>query len=91
MNARIFVSQFAYVAAPCCIRLQTVSTELQCHKGELPDLDTLDQYTGIFVTGSHCSANEAVPWIQSEATWLYAFAQRQTACKLVASCFGCQV
>lgn len=64
---------------------------LQCHKGELPELDTVDQYTGIFLTGSHCSAKDPEQWIQKEAEWLRSFAQRQTPCKLVASCFGCQV
>lgn len=58
---------------------------------ELPDIDTVDQYTGIFVTGSHCSANESQSWIDKESDWLRAFAQRPTPCKLVASCFGCQV
>ena len=58
---------------------------------ELPDIDSVDQYTGIFVTGSHCSANESQRWIQKESDWLRAFAQRPTTCKLVASCFGCQV
>ncbi|KAL0020383.1 hypothetical protein WJX79_002660 [Trebouxia sp. C0005] len=63
----------------------------RCYKDELPDIDTIDQYTGIFVTGSHCSANEPQPWIQKESDWLRAFAQRPTPCKLVASCFGCQL
>ena len=58
---------------------------------ELPDIDTVDQYTGIFVTGSHCSANESQQWIHKESDWLRSFAQRPTTCKLVASCFGCQV
>ena len=64
---------------------------MQSFRGELPDLDTLDQYTGIFVTGSHCSANGPEQWIQAEAQWLSNFARQQTTCKLVASCFGCQV
>ncbi|KAL0035395.1 hypothetical protein WJX77_004578 [Trebouxia sp. C0004] len=63
----------------------------RCHMDELPDIDTVDQYTGIFVTGSHCSANESQPWIHKELEWLCAFAQRQSPCKLVASCFGCQL
>ena len=64
---------------------------MQCHMDELPDIDAVDQYTGIFVTGSHCSANESQRWIHKESDWLRAFAQRPTTCKLVASCFGCQV
>lgn len=64
---------------------------MQCHMDELPDIDTVDQYTGIFVTGSHCSANESQQWIHKESDWLRAFAQHPTTCKLVASCFGCQV
>ena len=49
---------------------------LQCHKDELPDLETVDQYIGIFVSGSHCSANETEGWIQQEAEWLRAFTER---------------
>ena len=64
---------------------------MQCHMDELPDIDAVDQYTGIFVTGSHCSANESQSWIHKESDWLRAFARRQSSCKLVASCFGCQV
>ena len=63
---------------------------LQCFEGELPDLTRVDQYTGIFLTGSHCSANGPEPWIAAAADWLSHFAHLQTTCKVLAICFGCQ-
>lgn len=65
---------------------------MQCHQGELPDLATVDQYTGIFITGSPASANDTEQkWIQKQKQWVTAFAGGQRQCKLVASCYGCQV
>lgn len=69
----------------------TTRVLLQCYKGELPDITRVDQYTGIFLTGSHLSVNGSEPWIQATADWLLAFAHLQTTCKILGICFGCQV
>ena len=63
---------------------------LQCFDGELPDLAKIDLYTGLFLTGSHCSANGPEPWIKAATDWVSDFACTHTTCKLLAICFGCQ-
>ena len=45
---------------------------MQCHMDELPDFATINQYTGVVVTGSHCSANDSQQWIHRESDWLCA-------------------
>ena len=65
---------------------------MQCHQGEFPELEIVDQYTGIFITGSPVSANDTQQeWIQKQKQWVLAFAGVKRQCKLVASCYGCQV
>ena len=69
-----------------------LASVLQCHQGQFPDLETVDQYVGIFITGSPVSANNTEQyWIQKQKQWLITFAGVQRRCKLVASCYGCQV
>lgn len=65
---------------------------MQCWDGELPELATAAQYKAIFITGSHYSAYEDLPWIDRLVAWLHDFvigAQHDT--KIVAVCFGSQV
>lgn len=67
-------------------------TALQCYQEEFPDLENVDQYTGIFITGSPVSANETHErWIEKQKQWVVAFAATHRQCKLFASCYGCQV
>ncbi len=65
---------------------------LQCWDGQLPDLAAAAQYRAIFITGSHYSAYEDLPWINNLVAWLHTFVTG-TACatKIVAVCFGSQV
>ena len=62
---------------------------LQCWDGQLPDLAAAAQYRAIFITGSHYSAYEDLPWINNLVAWLHTFVTG-TACatKIVAVCFG---
>lgn len=64
----------------------------RCYQEEFPDLENVDQYTGIFITGSPVSANETHErWIEKQKQWVVAFAATHRQCKLFASCYGCQV
>lgn len=64
---------------------------MQCWDGKLPGLEDAEQYRGIFITGSHYSAYEDLPWINNLAEWLRSFLQRQHSTRIVAVCFGSQV
>ena len=63
----------------------------KCCAGDLPDLHTVDRYTALYVSGSHYSAYEELPWIQQLCSWVQGFAQQQRKAKLLGICFGCQV
>ena len=64
----------------------------QCWRGELPDLATANQYTGIFISGSHYSAYEELQWIADLAAWLRALlTETEHDTRIVAVCFGSQV
>ncbi|BDA46536.1 probable gamma-glutamyl peptidase 4 at N-terminal half [Coccomyxa sp. Obi] len=63
----------------------------KCWDKELPDLRVAEQYRGIFISGSHYSAYEDLPWINDLVTWLHDFVDRQHSTRIVAVCFGCQV
>ena len=63
---------------------------LQCWSGELPE--PASRYKAIFITGSHYSAYEELPWIDNLVVWLHDFILRgKHDTKIVAVCFGCQV
>ena len=65
---------------------------LQCWNGDLPELAAAARYKAIFITGSHYSAYEQLPWIDNLVVWLHDFifvGKHDT--KIVAVCFGCQV
>ena len=65
---------------------------LQCWDGQLPDLAAAAQYRAIFITGSHYSAYEDLPWISNLVAWLHSFVMGAScATKIVAVCFGSQV
>ncbi|EIE24368.1 hypothetical protein COCSUDRAFT_83672 [Coccomyxa subellipsoidea C-169] len=63
----------------------------KCWDGELPGLEAAEQFVGIFITGSHFSAYEDMPWISALMTWLHDFLQREHSTRIVAVCFGSQV
>ncbi|CAL8462667.1 g2200 [Coccomyxa elongata] len=63
----------------------------KCWDKDLPDLEAAEQYRGIFISGSHYSAYEDVPWINDLVTWLRDFVERQHSTRIVAVCFGSQV
>ncbi|KAK9829130.1 hypothetical protein WJX72_004054 [[Myrmecia] bisecta] len=64
----------------------------ECYAGQLPDLDRVSQYQALFVTGSHCGANDDLDWIHNLEAWLHAFiAQPSQQTRLVALCFGSQL
>ena len=65
---------------------------LQCWNGDLPELAAAARYNAIFITGSHYSAYEELPWIDNLVVWLHDFIlRRKHDTKIVAVCFGCQV
>ena len=65
---------------------------LQCWDGQLPSLAAAAQYRAIFITGSHYSAYEELPWINDLVAWLHSFVmEAASATKIVAVCFGSQV
>ena len=65
---------------------------LQCWDGQLPGLVAAAQYRAIFITGSHYSAYEDLPWISNLVAWLHSFVMEAScATKIVAVCFGSQV
>ena len=65
---------------------------LQCWNGDLPELAAAARYNAIFITGSHYSAYEELPWIDNLVVWLHDFILGQKHdTKIVAVCFGCQV
>ena len=64
----------------------------QCWDGQLPELGAARQYSGIFISGSHYSAYEDLPWIADLAAWLRAFlTEGDHETRIVAVCFGGQV
>ena len=65
---------------------------IQCWDGQLPDTGAANQYSGIFISGSHYSAYEELPWIADLAAWLRAFlTEGDHDTRIVAVCFGGQV
>ena len=74
------------------LSLSRVLTSLQCWDGQLPEVAAAAQYRAIFITGSHYSAYEELPWINNLVIWLHGFVTCAAgATKIVAVCFGSQV
>ena len=66
-------------------------TTYKCCDGSLPDLDTVDQYQALYLSGGHYSAYEKLPWIQQLCSWIHDFVGQERTPKLLGICFGCQV
>lgn len=65
---------------------------MQCWDGELPELAAAAKYKAIFITGSHYSAYDDLPWLHNLVAWLHDFViGPPCATKIVAVCFGSQV
>jgi len=58
---------------------------------EYPQMDLLDTYDGIVISGSSASAYEDVEWINKLVSWVAEIATSRPYIKLIGICFGHQI
>ncbi|KAI5795667.1 class I glutamine amidotransferase-like protein [Geopyxis carbonaria] len=75
---------------PCYVVGPDSDPSVESHP-ELPDISSLDKYTGVLITGSKHDAHDNAPWIRALLAWLRDAWQAHPHLRFSGVCFGHQI